>query len=99
MPGSSANDRSRVSRTATRRSAAGRHTTGSEAGGNASFDRLRPRQKEAATTLPAQTDNEGKRALFSTTEPKPAFGSVTVDCSSCGETSVLSASRAGRLLL
>jgi hypothetical protein len=77
---SSANDRSRVSSTA-------------------SFDRLRPRQQQAATTLPPTTDNEGKRALFSTTAPKPAFGSVTVDCASCGETSVLSPSQAGRLLL
>jgi hypothetical protein len=63
------------------------------------FDRLRPRQVGADDGAPAQTDNEGKRALFSTSEPKPAFGSVTVECSACGETSVLSPSQAGRLLL
>ncbi|MDQ1635527.1 MAG: hypothetical protein QOJ32_2336 [Frankiaceae bacterium] len=80
MPDHSANDRSRVSSTA-------------------SFDRLRPRQKEAAAVLPTQTDNEGKRALFSTSVPKPAFGSVTVQCTSCDKTSVLSPSQAGRLLL
>ena len=64
------------------------------------FDRLRPRSVVAdASVVPVQTDNEGKRALFSTSEPKPAFGSVTVECSSCGETSVLSPTQAGRLLL
>jgi hypothetical protein len=63
------------------------------------FDRLRPRSVAAKEAAPVQTDNEGKRALFSTSAPKPAFGSVTVECSSCDATSVLSPSQAGRLLM
>lgn len=63
------------------------------------FDRLRPRSMAAQDTAPVQTDNEGKRALFSTSAPKPAFGSVTVECSNCAETSVLTPGQAGRLLL
>ncbi|MHB8340356.1 MAG: hypothetical protein ACYDB7_04180 [Mycobacteriales bacterium] len=35
-------------------------------------------------------DPDGKRALFSTTPAVPAVGSVTVECSRCGATSVLS---------
>jgi DNA-directed RNA polymerase subunit RPC12/RpoP len=63
------------------------------------FDRLRPRHVEADQSLPISPDNEGKRALFSTSTPRPARGSVTVDCSSCGERSVLSPTQATRLLL
>ena len=63
------------------------------------FDRLRPRSVATQAPAPMQTDNEGKRALFSTSEPKPAFGSVTVECSACAATSVLSPTQAGRLLL
>jgi hypothetical protein len=63
------------------------------------FDRLRPRSVAAKEAAPTQTDNEGKRALFSTSAPKPAFGSVTVECTSCDATSVLSPSQAGRLLM
>jgi hypothetical protein len=63
------------------------------------FDRLRPRQVVPADAVPGQTDNEGKRALFSTSAPRPAFGSVTVECTSCQATSVLSPTQAGRLLL
>jgi hypothetical protein len=63
------------------------------------FDRLRRRQVAAEEHSPVLVDVEGKRALFSTSKPKPAFGSVTVDCSSCSQVSVLSPSQAGRLLL
>ena len=63
------------------------------------FDRLRPRQVGPAQPPGQKADNEGKRALFSTSEPKPARGSVTVECASCSETSVLSPTQAGRLLL
>jgi hypothetical protein len=63
------------------------------------FDRLRPRSVVADDVVPTQTDNQGKRALFSTSAPKPAFGSVTVECASCAETSVLGPAQAGRLLL
>jgi hypothetical protein len=62
------------------------------------FERLRPRQVVPEQS-PGHSDNEGKRALFSTSEPKPARGSVTVECTSCSETSVLSPTQAGRLLL
>jgi hypothetical protein len=65
---------------------------------NTDFDRLRPRQV-VADDPQGQIDNEGKRALFSTSDAKPAFGSVTVECSSCSESSVLSPGQAGRLLL
>jgi hypothetical protein len=67
-------------------------------GGSTDFDRLRPR-RSAVDDYPGSIDNEGKRALFSTSTPKPAFGSVTVDCSSCSASSVLSPTQAGRLLL
>ena len=66
---------------------------------NTSFDRLKPRQVGQDRPSPAQTDNEGKRALFSTATPKPAFGSVTVECSACSATSVLTPFKAGRLLM
>ena len=73
--------------------------TGNRRNVHTDFDRLRPRSVVADDAVPAQTDNEGKRALFSTSAPEPAFGSVTVECSSCDETSVLSPGQAGRLLL
>jgi hypothetical protein len=56
------------------------------------FDRL-PR-RAAADTRP---DADGKRALFSTAEQPPMFGSVTVACSSCQERTVVSLGRAARL--
>jgi hypothetical protein len=63
------------------------------------FDRLRRRNLVPDGSAPLLTDTEGKRALFSTSTPKPAFGSVTIECSACSKTSVLSPARAGRLLL
>ena len=42
-------------------------------------------------------DADGKRALFSTAEQPPTFGSVTVACSSCRERTVVSIGRAARL--
>lgn len=54
------------------------------------FDRLRPRTPEAWTPpAGAAADADGKRALFSTGAPTASVGSVRVDCSSCGVTSVL----------
>ena len=44
-------------------------------------------------------DVEGKRALFSVAEQPPTFGSVTIDCSSCGESTVVSVLRAARLAI
>jgi hypothetical protein len=56
------------------------------------FDRVRPRvaAPEPAVTTTAR-DAEGKRALFSTSEGDlPGAGSVTVECSRCGDRTVLS---------
>jgi hypothetical protein len=58
------------------------------------LDRVRPRTPQASPAAPATEirDADGKRALFSVAEaePVPAFGSVTIECSSCHERSVLS---------
>lgn len=63
------------------------------------FDRLRRRSPDAATesassasgqaTRSAPVDPLGRRALYSVAEQSPALGAVTVSCSSCGETSVV----------
>jgi hypothetical protein len=59
------------------------------------FDRLRPRDAAAPAPAPRQglgADREGKRALFSTEAPPvgaPQFGAVTVSCSACSATTVL----------
>lgn len=50
------------------------------------FDRLRPRRPGPAV-VPA--DPLGRRALYSVAEQAPALGAVTIDCSSCGLTSVV----------
>lgn len=67
------------------------------------FDRVRPRTPAAAPPVPAVTrgaiDTEGRRALFSTEAPSPAFGSVSVSCSACHQTSVLTFRQAARMLL
>ena len=64
------------------------------------FDRVRPRAPHAEPDqTPLSIDTEGKRALFSTEPAMPAVGSVTVECSSCGATSVLSLAQAARALL
>lgn len=63
------------------------------------FDRLRVRAGEAEPghSLPSATgigrDAEGKRALFSATDPGaevPAVGAVVIDCSRCGERTQMS---------
>ncbi|GAC1331860.1 MAG: hypothetical protein NVSMB13_20280 [Mycobacteriales bacterium] len=68
--------------------------------GEPGFDRLRRRnpatEPTAAVDAHAVVDAEGKRALFSQVSPQPAAGSFLVECSRCGETSVLSASKALR---
>lgn len=55
------------------------------------FDRLRPRAGDvpAPRQPPPPADPLGRRALFSVAEQPPALGAVTVTCSSCGETSVV----------
>jgi hypothetical protein len=65
-----------------------------------SFDRVRPRVATAEPARrPGQVDVEGKRALFSSAPPVPAFGSLSVECGGCGATSVLAAAQAVRTLL
>lgn len=66
------------------------------------FDRVRPRTPRAAgpavTAADTPPDSEGKRALFSSgaEHSTPAGGSVSVECSSCGQTTVLSPAQAVR---
>lgn len=59
--------------------------------GPSKFDRVRPRSVAEPTeaTHPGRADAEGRRALFSTDEPVPAAGSVSITCSRCRATSVL----------
>ena len=72
-----------------------------------SFDRLRPRAPLApsdpasAVGLPPQpAGGQGRRALFSVDEHSvPAFGSVSIECSSCHEVSVLALRQALRLAI
>lgn len=62
-----------------------------------SFDRVRPRTGPAAPTSQAAVDAEGKRALFTSAEVSlPGVGSALVECSRCGERTVLSPMRALR---
>jgi hypothetical protein len=77
------------------------------------FDRLRPRSTlvvnappspplSAVSERPPATSpvpaSEGRRALFSVDEPgEAAFGSVSIECSGCHETSVLAMRQAMRL--
>jgi len=67
------------------------------------FDRLKRRTAGVgpmpAVDASAVVDAEGKRALFSQAAPQPAAGSFLVECSRCGETSVLSAGKALRAAL
>ena len=54
------------------------------------FDRLRQRTGEApARPRPARTDPLGRQSLYSVAEQPPALGAVTVECSGCGQTSVV----------
>ncbi|MFL6239571.1 MAG: hypothetical protein ACJ735_08815 [Actinomycetes bacterium] len=67
------------------------------------LDRVRPRKPQASPTAATTElrDQAGKRALFSLT-PETAtkvFGSVTVNCGSCGEESTLTPLQAVRAAL
>lgn len=72
-----------------------------------SFDRLRPRTPLAPSDAPqvtrlppSPTDDQGRRALFSVDEPGvAAFGSVSIECSSCQEVSVLAFRQAVRVAI
>ena len=57
------------------------------------FDRLRPRAPEAVPGEPAfgegLRDPQGRRSLFSVAEQPPSMGAVTLECSGCDATSVV----------
>jgi len=58
------------------------------------FDRLRPRTEP---TDPSPTlDNEGKRALFSSTEVSRPTGGILIECSRCTKTTALTPTAAMR---
>jgi hypothetical protein len=63
-----------------------------------SFDRVRPRTGPTQPPPAAGVDAEGKRALFSSAADvaSPGVGSALVECSRCGERTVLSPMRAVR---
>lgn len=67
------------------------------------FDRLKPRTPHSTgpTEVDQQHDTAGKRALFSAADAdaQAAAGSVVIDCSACGETSVLTPTQALRAAL
>jgi hypothetical protein len=60
--------------------------------GGAGFDRLRPRTPEPGQSSRA-SDPEGRRALFSVADQSPSLGAVTIECSSCERTSVVTPRR------
>lgn len=57
------------------------------------FDRLRPRGPAVGrvTPMPGSPDPAGRKVLFSAAQAPPVPGSLSVECSSCGQTSGLSA--------
>ena len=68
------------------------------------FDRLRRRSAEPASTEPVfgrgsalPQDPQGRRSLFSVAQQAPALGAVTVDCSGCGQTSVVTPRQVARM--
>jgi hypothetical protein len=56
------------------------------------FDRLRPRATESENSM-RPSDPEGRRALYSVAGQSPSLGAVTIDCSSCERTSVVTPRR------
>lgn len=61
------------------------------------FDRLRRRVPDGPPGRPAvgagPQDPQGRRSLFSVVEQQPSMGAVTVACSHCGQTSVVTPQR------
>ena len=54
------------------------------------FDRLRRRGATASREVPLRVDPQGRQSLYSVSEQQPpAPGAVTVECSSCGEISLV----------
>jgi hypothetical protein len=68
-------------------------------GGDPGQDPGTPAQpRPIATPATRQADQQGRRALFSVDEPAPpAFGAISIECSSCRQVSVLGARQALRL--
>jgi hypothetical protein len=58
----------------------------------AGFDRLRPRVS-ASDPRVRPSDPEGRRALYSVADQSPCLGAVTIECSSCERTSVVTPRR------
>ena len=71
------------------------------------FDRIRPRGSAPGRTAPARPtvvgastrDPQGKRALFTSDVQQAAFGTATVECSSCEQTTTVTARQLARLSL
>jgi hypothetical protein len=67
------------------------------------FDRVRPRDGAPTAATAGARDPLGKRALFSSgpagSDDQSSSGSVTVDCSGCGQRTVLSPVQAVRAVL
>jgi hypothetical protein len=57
------------------------------------FDRLRPRASESVTAPVGPSDPQGARSLYSVADQAPSLGAVTVDCSRCDRTSVITPRR------
>jgi hypothetical protein len=63
------------------------------------FDRIRSRTTGGDPDVVAgdmPTDRDGRQALWSDVVEPPSFGSITVECSTCGQTSVLGLRAAAR---
>ena len=64
------------------------------------FDRVRTRVPSADHPVPSSHDTQGKRALFSSSTPEAELpgpaGSVSVECSRCGDRTALSPAAAMR---
>lgn len=58
----------------------------------AGFDRLRPRVPDSSSSV-RPSDPEGRRALYSVVGQSPSLGAVTIACSSCERTSVVTPRR------
>lgn len=65
--------------------------------GNGGLDRIRCRVNGGHRLF--TVDVEGKRALFSPADARPAAGSVTMDCSACRARSTLTMIQAARTLV
>jgi uncharacterized protein with PIN domain len=60
--------------------------------GDAGFDRLRPRAPASISAV-RPSDPEGRRALYSVAGQSPSLGAVTIECSLCKRTTVVTPRR------